>query len=186
MKKINLTLLTLCIGVQVLTSCSSDKQEENNADTATVAASSTSPSTAEKVEKTENGPASYEVTAMPDSAILGKDREALVKIMDVNVLELTDADGNSTGSELTVKLSVTNKSKLDAKKYFTLDPSEARLELDNKISVPYSDSSGNTSPQAESTSESTWTFTLPANTKPAKLNFFMSGTRVGVNLSPQA
>jgi len=186
MKKITLTLLTLCVGVQVLISCSSNKSDETNADSSSVASSSTSTAPAENPVKAENGPAGYEVTSMPDSAVLGKNREALVKIKGANVVELMDADGNSIGSELTVKLSLTNKSTLDDKIFFSVSASDARLELDNKVSVPSSGSDGTSNPDPESTSEVTWKFTLPANTKPAKLNFFMDGTRVGVNLMPKA
>jgi uncharacterized protein YcfL len=185
MKKITLTLLGLCVVAQVLTSCSSNKKEEDQTDSTTTTAVVTE-TTAPATEQPANAPLSYKVTAMPDSAILGKDREALVKVSDINVVELVNADGKPTGSELTIKLSITNKSTLDVKKFFTVEAANARLELDNKVSIPSSGSDGNSSPEPESTSEAIWKFTLPPSTKPAKLNFFMSGTRVSVNLASKS
>ena len=183
MKKITLTFLSLGIAAQVLTSCSSDKKDGIHVDSSstTVITETTKPGTA----KTENGPAGYKVTATPDSAILGKENEALVKINDINVVELVDAEGKSTGSELSMKLTLTNKSTLEKKKFFTVQYSEARLELDNKSLIPAETNTGASNPDPESSTQDEWKFKLPANTKPVKLNFFLEGTRVSVNLAAQ-
>jgi len=186
MKRITLTFLGLCVIAQTLSSCSSKEKTNGQSDTAAVSTeAATTESTAPVTVAPANAPASYKVTAMPDSAILGKENEALVKVTDMNVVDLFNAEGKSTGAELTVKLTITNKSTLDHKKFFTVEASNARLELDNKISIPSSNSDGNSSPEPESTSETTWTFTLPPNTKPAKLNLFLNGTRVSVGLTAQ-
>lgn len=171
--------LFFSLSVASLSSCNSNK-EGKQTDSASVAKEDNTDS-----KKTENEPASYKMTAMPDSAILGREKEALVKVKDMQVVELMDADGKSTGSELTVQLSVSNKSTLDKKKFFSISSSDARLELDNNTSIPTSSSEGSTNPEAESTSDATWKFKLPADAKPVKLNFFLDGTRVGVNLTTQ-
>lgn len=61
----------------------------------------------------------------------------------------------------------------------------ARLELDNKTLIPAGNSNGDSSPEPEASSTAVWKFTLPPNTKPVKLNFFLDGTRVSVNLAAQ-
>ncbi|GGI22659.1 hypothetical protein [Pedobacter mendelii] len=71
---------------------------------------------------------------------------------------------------------------MDAKKYFSISASDARLELDNKISVPGRKEAGNTEPDAEASTEAVWIFQLPASTNPDKLHFFLDGTRVSVGL----
>ena len=166
------------LAIASLSSCNGNKKENNGDKTAIT-------TTENQGSKTENAPDSYAVMASPDSAILGKNREALVKVKDVQVVELMDAEGKSTGAELTVNLSVTNKSTIEKKVYFNISSSDARLELDNNNSIPASQSEGDSGPEAESTSEATWKFTMPAGTKPKKLNFFYDGTRVGVTLTPQ-
>lgn len=138
--------------------------------------------TASEPAKAENAPANTNFTASPDSAILGKSKEALVKVKDVNSVELQDAEGKSTGAELTVKLLITNKSTLDAQKYFSVSASEARLELDNGTSVPGNKDSGSTEPEAEASTEAVLKFQVPAGANPKKLNFFLDGTRVSVGL----
>ncbi|MEO5912237.1 MAG: hypothetical protein ABIP95_15220 [Pelobium sp.] len=179
MKKQFLTAALFCsLALLSLSSCNNDKKDKDGENNVEATAES-----GENTEaKTENAPESYKMTASPDTAFLGKEREALIKISDIQVVKLMDADGKSTGSELTVKFTVTNKSTIEKQKYFTVGSSDARLELDNGNSVPTSNDTGNTGPSAESTSEATWTFEMPADTKAKKLNFFLNGTRVGVNL----
>lgn len=183
MNRISSTVLGLCFGAQVLVSCSSDKKAENQTDSSTTTVTAESPAPA--TEKSENAPAAYKVIATPDSAILGKEREALVKVTGINVVELSDAEGKSTGAELTLDLTLTNKSTLEKQKFFSVPSSDARLELDNKTLIPADNSNGDSSPQPESSSTAVWRFTLPPNTKPVKLNFFLDGTRVSVNLAAQ-
>jgi hypothetical protein len=182
MNRISSTVFGLCLGAQVFVSCSSDKKSENQTDSGTTV---TTENPAAPTEKTENAPAGYKVIATPDSAVLGKEKEALVKVTGINVVELSDADGKSTGSELTLDLTLTNKSTLENKKFFSVSSSDARLELDNKTLIPAGNSNGDSSPEPEASSTAVWKFTLPPNTKPVKLNFFLDGTRVSVNLAAQ-
>jgi hypothetical protein len=186
MKQITLTLMGLCVVAQTLSSCSSKDKNAANTDSVTVTKTENVDTQPTTEQAASNAPAGYKVTAMPDSAILGKDKEALVKVVDINVVNLVDAEGKSTGAELTASLNITNKSTLDNKIFFAVEANNSRLELDNKISIPSSGSDGDSSPEPESTSQATWKFTLPPNTKPAKLNFFLGGTRVSVNLTPKS
>lgn len=171
-------LLVLIVLTYALSGCQSNKKDASASDT-------TSGNTSVMVKEAETTPNivnSTSYTASPDTALLGKSFEAKVKLDDASIIPLQDPDGKSTGSELTVKLSVTNKSTLDAKKFFTVSPSDARLEMQNGQSIPVTHSSGNTGPDAESTSSGEWKFDLPPNTKPAKLHLYLDGTRVTLNL----
>ncbi|MFC4212224.1 hypothetical protein ACFOWA_13585 [Pedobacter lithocola] len=170
-------LAIISVGVFALASCSNSSKDKP-ADT-TITKTET---TVTLPVKEENAPESVDYNVTPDTAILGKNKEALVKITEAKSIILQDADGKSTGSELTVKLLITNKSTLDAKKYFSISASDARLELDNKTSVPGRKENGSTEPDAEASSEAVWIFQLPASTNPVKLNFFLDGTRVSVGL----
>ena len=119
---------------------------------------------------------------MPDSLILGKDKEAFVKYLGGEAIEMQDPDGKSKGMNVKLKLRVTNKSTLDAKKFFNISYSDARLELDNGTSTT-AKNGDSLNPDPESAKDGEWEFEIPAGTKPTKLNLFYDGTRVGVVLS---
>jgi len=178
MIKNSLNFALMSIGIIALSSCGSSKKDQP-ADT-TITKTET---TVTVPAKTENAPESVDYLVSPDTAILGKNKEALVKVTEAKSVVLQDADGKATGAELTVKLLVTNKSTLDAKKYFSVSASDARLELDNKTSIPGRKDTGSTEPEAEASTEAVWIFQLPAGTNPSKLNFFLDGTRVSVGLA---
>jgi len=171
-------LAIISAGVIAFSSCSNSSKDKP-ADT-TITKTET---TVTVPAKEENAPESADYTVSPDSAILGKSKEALVKVTGASAVALQDAEGKSTGSELTVKLQIKNKSTLDAKKYFSISASDSRLELDNGTSVPGHKESGSAEPDAEASTEAIWKFQLPAATLPKKLNFFLDGTRVSVGLS---
>ncbi|KQS41456.1 hypothetical protein ASG14_03030 [Pedobacter sp. Leaf194] len=172
------TLALICTAVIAISSCSSSTKDKP-ADT-TITKTET---TVTVPAKSENAPETVDYSVMPDSAILGKAREALVKVTSASSMELKDAEGKATGSELTLNLQVTNKSTLEAKKFFSVSSSDARLELDNGTSITGRESSGNTNPEPEASSQAVWSFQLPPNASPKKLNFFLDGTRVSVGLS---
>lgn len=157
---------------------STKDQTEENTTSATNTENATTPAT-----PTENAPETISYTVTPDSAILGKTKEALVKIKEATSVLLQDADGKSTGAELTLKLLISNKSSLDLKKYFSLASSDARLELDNGNSITVEKSNGSSSPEPEASTEAEWIFNLPSGSAPKKLSFFLDGTRVSVNLA---
>ena len=119
---------------------------------------------------------------MPDSLILGKDKEAFVKYLGGEAIEMQDPDGKSKGMNVKLKLRVTNKSTLDDKKFFNIFQSDVRLELDNGTSTT-AKNGDSLNPDPESAKDGEWEFEIPAGTKPTKLNLFYDGTRVGVVLS---
>lgn len=176
-KKLSSLLFFIVIAYS-LSGCKSNKKGDATGDTTT---GNTSVMVTEAA-KTTNLATGNSYSATPDTARLGKSFEAKVQIISASLLPLQDPDGKSTGSELTVKLSLTNKSTLEDKKFFSVSPSDARLEMDNGQAIPVSNNSGNTSPEPESTSSAEWKFDLPPNTKPAKLHLFLDGTRVSLNL----
>ncbi|WP_231426550.1 hypothetical protein [Pedobacter sp. Leaf250] len=177
-KKIS-KLALISLGVISLSSCgNSSKDKSDDADT-TITKSET---IIKHGAKAENGPETFNYTVSPDTAVLGKAKEALVKVVEATSVKLQDAEGKSTGSELTVKLLITNKSTLDAKKYFSVSASDARLQLDNGISVPGTKENGSAEPEPEASTEALWKFQIPADANPSKLNFFLDGTRVSVGI----
>jgi len=171
-------LAIISAGVFAFSSCSNSSKDKP-ADT-TITKTET---TVSVPAKEENAPDGTEFTVSPDSAILGKSKEALVKVTSASSIDLKDAEGKATGAELTINLQVTNKSTLEAKKFFAVSSSDARLELDNGTSITGTERSGSTNPEPEASSQAVWSFQLPPNSSPKKLNFFLDGTRVSVGLS---
>jgi len=172
-------LALISLGAIALSSCGgSSKDKTTDADT-TITKTET---IIKHDEKAENGPETVFYTISPDTAVLGKAKEALVKVVEASSVMLQDSDGKSTGAELTVKLMITNKSTLDAKKYFSVSASDARLQLDNGTSIPGNKESGSAEPDAEASTEAVWKFEVPADANPSKLNFFLDGTRVSVGI----
>lgn len=174
-----LAIIACCMSLLFSCGNSSKDGKANAADSST----NTEVNPSESAPKEENAPSTTTFTIAPDTAILGKSSEALVKVTAATAVDLQDAEGKSTGAELTIKLLVTNKSKLDAKKFFSVSSSDARLELDNGTSITGKENSGSTSPEPEASSEAVWSFQIPANASPKKLNFFLDGTRVSVGFT---
>lgn len=161
-------------------SCKNSGKEQSEDNTTST---TNTESTVEPTTPVQNAPETILYTATPDSAILGKTKEALVKLKEATSVLLQDADGKSTGAELTLKLLVSNKSTLDNKKFFSLASSDARLELDNGNSITVDRTTGSTSPEPEASTEAEWILNLPSGTTPKKLNFFLDGTRVSVSFT---
>ncbi|MGY3052805.1 hypothetical protein ACVWYG_001001 [Pedobacter sp. UYEF25] len=136
----------------------------------------------EEAEKSTNLVSQVYYVAVPDTALLGKRYEARVKVNDALLMPLQDPDGKSAGSELSVKLSLTNKSTLADKKFFSVSASDARLEMDTDQAIPPTSTNGKTNPKPDSTSLVEWKFNLPPNAKPSKLHMYLDGTRVTLNL----
>jgi hypothetical protein len=127
-------------------------------------------------------PKTYQLVFAPDSVLLGKDKEAFIKILGGEAVELQDVDGKSTGMNIKIKLRETNRSSLDNKKFFGVYPGDARLELDNGTNVTSTSGDG-LSAEPEASTEAEWVFETPAGTKPTKLNLFYDGTRVSVSIT---
>ena len=138
----------------------------------------------EKKSAPANQPKEYKVIVTPDSAILGKSKEALVKVTGATAIALSDPDGKDNGIELTFKLTVTNKSTLTDKKYVSVSYADSRLELDNGTKITHDSGTDFLRAEPEATSkEESWVYKIPAGAKPKALNLFFSDTRVSVNVT---
>jgi hypothetical protein len=129
-----------------------------------------------------NTPKTYVISFTPDSALVGKQKEASIKISPVSATDLSDPDGKSEGIEMTFKITVTNKNKIGGNSV-GVSPSDFRLVLDNNTSISQT-SGGYVSAEPESTKESNEiTYRLPTGSKPKTLNLFYDETRAAVGVS---
>lgn len=175
------TLLSLIATVLIFAACKSDSKKDETGDAN--ASTQTTDGGEEKKSAPANQPKEYKVTITPDSAILGKKKEALVKLLGGTAIAMTDPDGKDNGIELTVKLNVTNKSQIGDGSSVAVYYHESRLQLDNGNNITAYTGTNNLSAQPEATSnEESWTYKIPAGAKPTALNLFMDGTRVSVNV----
>lgn len=162
----------------VLFGCKSKNKEHDAADTSskTVEASKTTEGT---TASPANEPKTYTITVNPDTALLGKSKEALIKVIPVSATELSSPDGKSEGIEVSFKISVTNKSAIGGNSV-GVAPNDFRMMLDNNTSI--SQYSGSyLSVDAESTKESeVIIYRVPAGAKPKTLNLFYDQTRASV------
>ncbi|RFZ92032.1 hypothetical protein D0C36_11330 [Mucilaginibacter conchicola] len=177
MKKVFLVAM-LSASVMVY-SCKSKTDKAAGDSTATEQAATPTTDKAAPAETPGNAPKTYTATFSPDTAILGKQKEALVKVIPVSATDLSDPDGKSEGIEFTFKVSVTNKNKMGGNNV-GLTPSEFRLALDNNTNISQTNG-GYFSAQPEATAESeNITYRIPAGAKPKALNLFYDETRVSV------
>lgn len=182
-------LLSVVTASMLLFSCKSKDKGNGSADsTVTVDSSSSTSSTtvpAETSASPANEPKSYTVTFGPDTASLGKNKEASIKLLAGKATELADPDGKSEGTELSFKMSLTNKNKIGGNS-INVSPSDFRLVLDNNTSISrYNGSSVSADPEATKQSDDVITYRLPAGTKPKSLNLFYDETRASVSVSLQ-
>jgi hypothetical protein len=163
----------------------SDKASTNGADTAKTAAQPASPTTATPpAAQATNAPKTYTVTFTPDTAILGKQQEAALKVIPVNAVDLSDPDGKSKGIEFTFKVSLTNKNKIGGNG-IGFSSHDFRLLLDNNTSISeYTGAYLSADPEASKESD-VITYKIPAGAKPKALNLFYSETRATVGVSLQ-
>lgn len=178
MLKKNRPVLFLLVMSLAIISCSSDKRGEAETDSLV----SSKSAVIKEPEKPVSSAAPTIYYAIPDTALLGKSFLAKVKVNSISVILLQNPQGKTTGSEATVDLSIINKSTLANKKFFSVSPGEARLELDNGQLVPVAGNTGKTDPGPEKTSNAEWKFDLPANTVPKKLQLDLDGTKVSLTL----
>ncbi|MDO6433596.1 hypothetical protein Q4E93_23495 [Flavitalea sp. BT771] len=150
-------------------------------------ASSDAGTTQEPAKKDEtkaaptNEPKTYTVTFSPDTVLLGKNKEAFIKIKNAKAIALQNPDGKDEGIELTFDLDVTNKNKVGGHNFF-FSTSNFRLTLDNNQNITEAD--GNSSGvDAESTKEIAGIkYKIPAGAKPKTLNLFHDETRASVGV----
>jgi hypothetical protein len=172
--------LVLLSGVLSLNSCKGKiEQATPEAETATTEATTTE--TADPAGE----PKSYVVTVAPGTPeiiLLGKNKEASVKILNLKAIDLSDPDGKSLGMQLSYQLELTNKNPIGGSS-IQIDPNTFRLELDNGNKISHDDYIS-VSADAESTKTTSedCIFKLPAGTKPTALNLFYDETRVSVKL----
>src|ERR1700744_3903865 len=148
-------------------SCKSKPKETT---TDSVATQTTQPAAA-PTPPPANEPKTYTVSFTPDSALLGKNKEAVVKIKNAKAVALVDPDGKDQGIEFTFDLEVTNKNAVGgAGVFFRTD--NFRLALDNGNNITeYKGGSENI--DAESTKDiKDVTYKIPAGAKPKTLNLF--------------
>ena len=128
-----------------------------------------------------NEPKTYTVTFSPDTVLLGKDKEAFVKIKNAKAIALTNPDGKDEGIELRFDLDVTNKRKIGTNNIF-FRTDQFRLSLDNGNNITQ-DTGGAEGVDPESTKEVKGiVYKIPAGAKPKTLNMFHDETRVSVGI----
>jgi hypothetical protein len=173
------TILASALLISVAFVACKEKKATENTDQSNAAQSSESTTPAST--SPANEPKSYAVTFSPDTAYLGKNKEAFIRLKNGKAVELMDADGKATGTELTYEIELTNKRKLGESSVF-INPNEFRLQLDNGNNITH-DNYNSVSADAESTKSSEDNkFRLPAGTKPKTLNLFFDETRVSVGI----
>ncbi len=160
-----------------LYSCKGAKTKtDESIQTTTVDGSESKPSANKDSETKANT-----VTAMPDSVTLGKNKEVLIKLENLKEVQLTNPEGENTGTELSYDIEVTNNNKIGGSNVF-INPNDFRLLLDNGTKITH-DNYNSVSADPESTKSSTDNkFKLPPGTKPASLNLFFNETSASVKL----
>jgi hypothetical protein len=168
------------------TACKGDKKEEGSENAAAAQSSASAPAEEQK-SAPANQPKEYKVTVTPDSAILGKKKEALVKIAGATAIALTDPDGKDNGIELVIDLTLTNKQQIGEGQSIHVDYPDSRLQLDNGTNITCDKGTDYLRAQPEATSnKESWTYKIPAGAKPTALNLFSDGTRVSVGIALSA
>ena len=118
--------------VLMLNSCKGKTEETPVTEAATEAVSNTTESIAVVSE-----PKSYVVNVAPgtpETILLGKNKEASLKILDLKAIDLSDPDGKSLGVQLSYQLELTNKNTIGGSS-IQIDPAQFRLELDNGTKI---------------------------------------------------
>ncbi|WPV64347.1 hypothetical protein [Chitinophaga sp. LS1] len=174
----NKTILASVFSIAIFFAACKSKTTSENADSS---ATTTTTTPSEEKATPANEPKSYTVTFSPDTAFLGKKKEAFIRLKNGKAVELYDNEGKVTGTELTYEIELTNKNKVGESSVF-INPNDFRLTLDNGTNITH-DNYHSVSADAESTKSSEENkFRLPAGTKPKTLNLFLDETRVSVGV----
>ena len=103
----------LLFGLVLLNSCKKDnKVEETNGTETSIPTETSSESSTNQEVLTATEPKSYNISiapGTPETILLGKNKEASVKILNLKAIELSDPDGKSLGIQLSYQLELTNK-----------------------------------------------------------------------------
>lgn len=174
MKKSTIAILMLSV-ITIFYSCKDKKKEQENQ-------TATSPQTKDSTTGTNSGaePKTYQVTALPDSVSLGKNKEAFIRIKELKAIELSNPDGTSAGIELNYKIELTNKNAIGGSE-IGVPTTDFRLELDNGNKIAPNSIFVNAAPEATKLSDFD-KFTIPAGAKPVALNLFFDQTKASVKL----
>lgn len=168
--------IAVLASITFIYSCKSKPKE-----TATETTSTTATTPAATPSSTSNEPKTYAVTFSPDTVLLGKNKEAFVKIKNAKAIALANPDGKDEGIELTFDLDVTNRNKVGSSGsniFFRTD--NFRLTLDNNNNITQ-DNGAAEGIDAESTKELKGiVYKIPAGAKPKMLNLFHEQTRVSI------
>lgn len=176
----NKTILVSVLAISGFFAACNNKGTSENADSSTTTTPSETTTPAES-SSPANEPKSYTVTFSPDTAWLGKKKEAFVRLKNGTAVELQDADGKVTGTELSYEIELTNKQSVGTNSVY-INPNDFRLTLDNGNNITH-DNYNSLSVDPESTKSTDGNrFKLPAGTKPKTLNLFMDETRVSVGV----
>jgi hypothetical protein len=175
MKKQIISVLLLSV-LLCFNSCKKNGENSENTPSSEVAQESNSETT------TSSEPKTFTVTATPETLLLGKNKEASVKLQNLKAVELSNSDGVITGIELSYEIELTNKNSISQGGYISLNPSKFRLILDNGNKISHENyNSVSTDPDETKTAIGN-TFKLPAGTKPVSLNLFYDETIVNVKI----
>jgi len=174
-------LLGTTAAVLVLSACKGGKKEETGENAATTTQSAASN---EATKPAANQPKEYNVAFTPDSALLGKKKEAFIKLTGATAVAMTDPDGKDNGIELVIKIQGTNKQTIKDGGNFSVSYADSRLTLDNGTNVVCKTGTDYVRAQPEATGkEESWTYEIPAGAKPTALNLFYDDTRVTVGVA---
>jgi hypothetical protein len=174
-------IVSAAFALALLVSLIACKGKKENSGEAANSSTEQAPSASAEESKPTNEPKTYTVTFSPDTAYLGKSKEAFVRLKNAKAVELSDADGKSTGIEFSYELEVTNKQALGTSSVF-VNPADFRLQLDNGTNITH-DNYNSVSVQPESTGSSVDNkFRIPVGAKPKALNLFLDETRVTVGV----
>lgn len=174
-------ILVFSVGLMVVFAACKGKNKTENAEQQTTPSEQQTENSPAAATPAANQPKTYEVVFAPDTAYLGKKKEAFVRVKNAKAVELSDADGKITGTEITYELEVTNKNQVGGNGIF-INPANFRLQLDNGNNLTH-DNYNSLNVDAESTKSSIDNkFRLPAGAKPKSLNLFYDETRVAMGV----
>lgn len=180
MKK-SILILSVVSAAFFMYSCKNKSDKNTPEETTTSTTPSENNTEAEEQATTaSNEPKTYTVTALPDTAILGKDREAFIKIKDLKAVELSDPDGKSKGIEFTYKIELTNRKSIGESSVH-VNTNNFRLELDNGQKIAPRSVYVSAQPEETQTSDED-KFEIPAGAKPVGMSLFLDDTRASIKL----
>lgn len=181
----NLIRVFALAGALAVLSCNNDKKQAENADSNEASTTNTGSSDeSSKSEPKAGNVKEYQVTFETDTALLGKQKNLLITLKGGTAIALQDQDGKDQGIELTIRLTLTNKSSIGTGSSDHVDYTDSRLQLDNGTNISAKTGTDYVRAEPEATSkEESWTYTLPAGTKSKALTLFKDDTRVVVGVT---